>query len=65
MSFSRDGSPFAQGASIGIGQLAYSSWPTMQQRGKTDPNARALNDIALVKITPELAGSVNPSNELG
>ncbi len=37
----------------------------MQQRGKTDPNARALNDIALVKITPELAGSVNPSNELG
>ncbi|WP_280247463.1 hypothetical protein [Nocardia abscessus] len=25
------------------------------------PDARALNDIALVKITPELAGSVNPS----
>ncbi|MBF6228810.1 hypothetical protein IU470_27395 [Nocardia abscessus] len=61
VTFSRDGSPFAQGASIGTGQLAYSSWPTVQQRGETDPNACAFNDIALVKITPELAGSVNPS----
>jgi hypothetical protein len=43
------------------GVLAYSSWLTMQERGETDPNACAFNDLALVRLDPADAGRVNPS----
>ena len=45
----------------GQGTLAYSSWLTMQQRGETDENACAYNDLALVKVDAADVAKVNPS----
>jgi hypothetical protein len=43
------------------GTMVYNSWLTMQAAGETDPDACAYNDLALVRIDPADAGSVNPS----
>ena len=43
------------------GTLVYNSWLTMQAKGETDPDTCAFNDLALVKVDPADAGSVNPS----
>lgn len=43
------------------GTLAYDSWLQMQQRGETDPDVCAFNDLALVRLSPADVGSVNPS----
>jgi hypothetical protein len=43
------------------GTLVYNSWLTMQQKGETDADTCAYNDLALVKIDPADVGKVNPS----
>ena len=43
------------------GTLVYNSWLTMQSKGETDADTCAYNDLALVKVDPADAGSVNPS----
>ena len=43
------------------GTLVYNSWITMQQKGETDADTCAYNDLALVKIDPADVGNVNPS----
>jgi hypothetical protein len=43
------------------GTLAYNSWLTMQEKGETDPDTCAYNDLALIRIDPADAGKVNPS----
>jgi len=55
------GTPVLLGGSGVTGTLVYNSWITMQQRGETDPNACAYNDLALVKIPADAARRVNPS----
>ena len=43
------------------GTMVYNSWITMQQRGETDEETCAYNDLALVRLDPADVGSVNPS----
>jgi hypothetical protein len=43
------------------GTLVYNSWITMQGNGESDPDTCQYNDLALVKLDPADAGSVNPS----
>jgi len=43
------------------GTMVYNSWLSMQQRGETDPDACAYNDLALVRIDPADVANVNPS----
>jgi hypothetical protein len=43
------------------GTMVYNSWLTMQQRGETNPDTCAYNDLALVKLDPADYGKVNPS----
>lgn len=43
------------------GQLAYSSWRLMTERGEPDLHACTGNDFALVRIDPADHGKVNPS----
>jgi len=43
------------------GTLVYNSWLTMQANGEADPDTCAYNDLALIRIDPADAGSVNPS----
>lgn len=43
------------------GELAYSSWATMQAVGESDANACDYNDLALVRIDPADHDVVNPS----
>ena len=43
------------------GVLVYNSWITMQSNGEADPDTCAYNDLALIKVDPADAGSVNPS----
>jgi hypothetical protein len=57
----RGGSVASEGTQVGAGQLAYSSWITMQRLGEKDANTCAYNDLALVKINPADVGKVNPS----
>ena len=59
--FVEGGSLVTSGKTVGTGTLAYSSWLTMQQRGETDENACAYNDLALVKVSAADVGKVNPS----
>jgi hypothetical protein len=61
VTFARGGSLVSEGTEVGQGSLAYSSWLTMQQRGETDENACAYNDLALVKVDAEDVSKVNPS----
>ncbi|KRE95316.1 hypothetical protein ASG76_06555 [Nocardioides sp. Soil774] len=59
--FVQGGSPVTDGTRVGGGTLVYSSWLTMQQRGETDADTCAYNDLALVKVNAADAGKVNPS----
>jgi hypothetical protein len=59
--FVENGSLVSDGTRVGGGTLAYSSWLTMQQRGETDADACAYNDLALVKVDAADVGKVNPS----
>ncbi|MHB8670829.1 MAG: trypsin-like peptidase domain-containing protein [Acidimicrobiales bacterium] len=43
------------------GVLVYDSWTTMQQVHEANANTCASNDLALIRIDPADAGSVNPS----
>jgi len=43
------------------GTMVYNSWLSLQQRGETDPDACAYNDLALVRIDPADVANVNPS----
>jgi hypothetical protein len=43
------------------GTLVYNSWLTMQAKGEKDADTCAFNDLALIKLDPADAGSVNPS----
>ena len=43
------------------GTLVYNSWIAMQQAGEQDANTCDFNDLALVKVDPADAGSVNPT----
>jgi hypothetical protein len=43
------------------GTMVYNSWLSMQQRGETDPDACAYNDLALVRVDPADVANVNPS----
>ncbi len=61
VSFVEGGSLATEGTTVGQGTLAYSSWLTMQQRGETDENACAYNDLALVKVDAADVAKVNPS----
>lgn len=59
--FVEGGSPVGEGTRVGGGTLAYSSWLTMQERGETDADACAFNDLALVKVDAADVAGVNPS----
>jgi hypothetical protein len=59
--FTRGGSLLSEGAEVGTGTLAYSSWDTMRKVGETDTNTCAYNDLALVAVSPGDVGKVNPS----
>lgn len=59
--FVEGGSLLGEGTEVGSGTLAYSSWLTMQQRGETDADACAYNDLALVKVDAADVAKVNPS----
>ena len=43
------------------GTMVYNSWLTMQSKGEANADTCAYNDLALVKVDPADAGSVNPS----
>jgi hypothetical protein len=43
------------------GTLVYNSWITMQQKGETNADACAYNDLALVKLDPADVANTNPS----
>ncbi|HEY0576339.1 MAG TPA: serine protease [Pseudonocardia sp.] len=60
VTFHRGGSPAGGGDVIGRGQLAYSSWLTMQRSGEKDANTCAYNDFALVKVDAKYVAQVNP-----
>src|SRR3954469_22422584 len=59
--FTNDGNLLSEGTIVGHGTLAYSSWITEHQRGTTDANTCAYNDLALVKVDAADASKVNPS----
>lgn len=61
VSFRQGGGPHRRGAVIATGQLAYSSWNTMQQVGEKDQSTCTGNDFALVQIAGADAGKINPS----
>ncbi|HVE26778.1 MAG TPA: serine protease [Sporichthya sp.] len=44
-----------------VGHMVYNSWLAMQQRGETDPNACAYNDLALIEFPAGTAAKMNPS----
>ena len=55
------GTPVEVDGATRPGTLAYSSWLKMQQRGESDPDVCAFNDLALVRLDPADHGRVNPS----
>jgi hypothetical protein len=59
--FVEGGSLAGAGTTVGTGTLAYSSWLTMQEKGETDENACAYNDLALVEVDAADVSKVNPS----
>jgi hypothetical protein len=56
-----DGNLVSEGAIVGHGTLAYSSWVTEHQLGTTNANTCAYNDLALVEIDAGDVSKVNPS----
>jgi hypothetical protein len=61
VTFNKPGTPKKRGEQVGKGELAYSSWITMQSSGEKDTNACAYNDFALVKIDAANISTVNPT----
>ncbi len=61
VTFNEGGSLVDEGTQVGTGTLAYSSWLTMKQKGETDPNTCAYNDLALVRVDAADVSKVNPS----
>ncbi len=59
--FAEGGSLADGGTTLGHGRLVYSSWSTMHRLGTTAENPCAYNDLAMVRVGPELARKVNPS----
>jgi hypothetical protein len=55
------GTPVEVGGASRPGTLAYNSWITMQQKGETDEETCAYNDLALVRLDPADVPNVNPS----
>lgn len=55
------GTPVRVAGASRPGELVYSSWIAMQQRGETDLNTCLFNDFALVKLDPADRGLVNPT----
>ena len=55
------GTPVEVSGASKPGTLVYNSWLTMQQKGESDADTCAYNDLALVKIDPTDVGKVNPS----
>jgi hypothetical protein len=56
-----EGTPVTVDGASEPGTLVYNSWVRMQQRGETDADACAYNDLALVKLSAADAAKVNPS----
>ena len=61
VTFNEGGNPADEGTVVGHGTLAYSSWLAMQEKGTSDANTCAYNDLALVKVDQADIGKVNPS----
>ena len=61
VTFNKGGSLISEGTLLGRGTLAYSSWVTMQNKGESDDNTCAYNDLALVKVAAADVAKVNPS----
>ena len=61
VTFNEGGSLVDEGTQVGTGTLAYSSWLSMKQKGETDPNTCAYNDLALVRVDAADVSKVNPS----
>ena len=61
VTFNEGGSLLSNGAQVGAGTLAYSSWRTMRARGESNANPCAYNDFALVKVNNASKSKVNPS----
>ncbi len=61
VTFNKPGTPKKRGEQVGKGELAYSSWVTMQSSGEKDSNTCAYNDFALVKIAADSLSTVNPT----
>lgn len=55
------GTPVAVDGAEHVGELAYSSWRTMQQHGETDPATCLFNDFALIELHPDDHDRVNPT----
>jgi hypothetical protein len=60
VAFHTGGSASDSGKVVGKGQLAYSSWVTMQH-GEQDASTCAYNDFALVKVDSRDVGKISPS----
>jgi hypothetical protein len=56
-----DGNAASEGAIVGHGTLAYSSWITEHRLGTSQAETRAYNDLALVRIDAADVAQVNPS----
>jgi len=61
VTFNEGGNPADEGTVVGHGTLAYSSWLAMQEKGTSDANTCAYNDLALVKVDQADVAKVNPS----
>lgn len=59
--FRTGGSLLGSGTRVGGGELVYSSWVTMAERGESDADACSFNDFALVEVDGADLGKVNPS----
>ncbi len=55
------GTPVELGDTGIVGELAYSSWLTMQAVGEDDPDACAYNDFALIELPAAAVARTNPS----
>lgn len=61
VTFARGGSLVSEGEQVGTGELAYSSWLTMQHSGENNANTCAFNDLALVNVDQAFVNDVNPT----
>ncbi len=61
VTFREGGTLLSDGEKVGTGRLAYSSWRTMHRLGTTKANVCAYNDFALVRVSRDDDGNVNPT----